>query len=238
MEGEAGVEISGEIRVVDLPSAAIAWTIALEPGPLPRDIDAVLSYDRSLLVLKRHADMFAYRPDGTLAWQSSTSGIQGLAGQLSFTPDGSSVGFLTGYLLFCSTATGKKTRTVVYPQMPSRMPDEPRDLLTVTVVGWQGDVPLGGFSEGVLSLSETPRWLLRAPRETRALQVATDRVRWSGRDPGPLDTGPAVNRYRPIINVVGACALGVVIFVLVWWRRRTIKGAPEREDEDAAIRFV
>jgi hypothetical protein len=100
-------------------------------------------------------------------------------------------------------------------------------------VGWEGDVALITLIDGVIRMTLPPQWLLRAPSETRVLRVAADRVRWSGRQPGPLETGPAFDRYRPIINVAGGSALALILVAIFWWCRRSL-----REDGHAAIRVV
>jgi hypothetical protein len=176
--------------------------------------------------------MFTYRANGTLLWQVQLDG-GGLAGPLSFTADGNSFAVVQGWIVIRGGATGTAQRSIEYQQVFSRMPDQPSNFAPVRIAGWEGDTPLVTVSDGVIRLSSPPQWLLRAPVDARDLQVATDRVRWSGREPGPPDPGPAFDWYRPIINVAGGGALTILVAALFWWRRRRL-----REDEHAEIRVV
>ncbi|MCM0675091.1 hypothetical protein NCC78_10370 [Micromonospora phytophila] len=217
--------VSGQIRVVDMPSGDIRWTVPLDPGPLPRTVDAVLSPDGSTMLVQRHGDLYAYRRDHGVVWKRSTN-IDGLVGQVSWKPDGRSVALADHGLCMLATDSGEQGKCVQWKPQLLGMRAGVQFYGGPEVLGWDGDDLIINAGRDVVHLSETPEILLRTPRDTRQVRIATSGVRWTARQPGPPDLGPAIHRYRPIIRIGGLTAIGIIAVIVAIRLRRHIRRRP------------
>ncbi|PWU58340.1 hypothetical protein DLE60_22260 [Micromonospora globispora] len=212
--------VSGQIRIVAIPSGEVLWSIPLEPGPLPRSVDAVLSPDGSTVLVQRHGDLYAYRRGSGVVWHRSKS-IDSLPGQLAWNPDGRSVAFDNTGLCLVAADTGKTNRCLNWRFPLSQLTDAVQTFGSPEIVAWEGQTPTISVGNAVVRVSATPEVLLRTPRDTRHVKIASSRVRWIPRQPGLPDPGPAIHRYRPIINIGGLAIVGVgVVNVAIRLRRR------------------
>lgn len=205
--------VRGQIRVVEMPSGDIRWTIPLDPGPLPRTVAAVLSPDGLTMVVQRHGDLYAYQRDHGIIWNRSTH-IDGLAGQVSWKPDGASVAVADGDVCLLAVNTGEQDNCVGWVRRLLHMPNRGQYYGPAKVVGWDGDTPIINAGTGVIRLSEAPELLLQSPRDTRQLLLASSGVRWTSHQPGPPDAGPAIHRFRPITRTGGLTVLGIIAVIV------------------------
>lgn len=222
---EDSYPVSGQIRIVAIPSGNVLWSIPLEPGPLPRSVDAVLSPDNSTMLVQRHGDLYAYRRDSGVVWHRSKN-VDSLPGQLAWNPDGRSVAFDNGGLCLVAANTGKTNRCLNWRFPLSQLTDAAQAFGSPKIVAWDGETPTISVGSAVVRVSATPEILLRTPQHTRHLKVASSRVRWIPRQPGPPDPGPAIHRYRPIINIGGLALVGVGVVVAAIRLRRRYRRRP------------
>ncbi|MFC7246013.1 WD40 repeat domain-containing protein [Catellatospora aurea] len=228
--------VRGEIRVVDLPSGAVAWTAPLADGPLPREVNAALSPDGSTLAVQRHGDLYTHRRDGGPGWSRSMSmsTLGGLAGQLAWTPDGRSIAVDVGDLCLLDADTGATGTCLQWQSMLQRMPEQVQTHGLPVVLAWQDGRPIVALPRDVVRLTEVPELIMKTPAypsaPVGALTVATGRVDWSPRQPGPQDPGPAIHRYRPLIDgaglVITLLTIGYAVLRLSRRHRRTAGRKP------------
>ncbi|GAA1383891.1 hypothetical protein [Catellatospora chokoriensis] len=227
--------VRGEIRVVDLPSGAVVWTAPLADGPLPREVKAALSPDGSTLVVQRHGDVYTHRRDGRAGWSRSMNMAGGLAGQLAWTPDGGSIAVDTGDLCLLDAGTGATQTCLAWQSMLQRLPEREQAFgLFPVVLAWMDGRPVVALPRAVVRLTEVPELIMGTPTypasPVGALTVATSRVDWTTRQPGPPDPGPAIHRYRPLIGGAGLgialLAIGYAVLRLSRRHRRTAVRKP------------
>lgn len=225
--GEAAYPVSGQLRVVDMPSGAVRWTVPLEPGPLPRTVDAVLSHDGSTVVVQRHGDLYAYQRDRGVTWKRSTR-VDELAGHAAWSPYGTSL-LAEDRMCMVLTDTGQPGRCLRWGPGLSGLRDELGFYSQPEIVGWDGVLPVVKAGTGVVRLSERAEVLVRVPRRTRVFQISAGGARSDTRQPGRPDLGPAIQRYRPIIRVGSLVAGGLTLVALVlWFRRRHVQRSASR----------
>ncbi|MBV1853047.1 WD40 repeat domain-containing protein [Catellatospora tritici] len=222
----SGYPVSGELRVVAVPTGEVAWSAPLADGPLPREVDAALSPDGSTLAVQRHGDFYTYRRGVGVGWHRTLDGE--LAGQLAWTPDGKSIAANDGFLCLVDAKTGATGRCISWQSMLPRMPVREQTFGPTTVLAWEGDVPIIALPRDVVRMTEVPELLMRTPRGTGALAVSTSRVSWNPRQPGPPDPGPAIDRFRPLIDGAGLVVGGLVLVYAVVRLRRRARGRSSR----------
>ncbi|WP_155368911.1 WD40 repeat domain-containing protein [Catellatospora vulcania] len=215
--------VRGEIQVVDLGTGAVAWTAPLPDGPLPREVDAALSPDGSTLIVQRHGDLHTYRRDGGVGWSRSVDSGDGVAGQLAWTPDGRSVVDASGLCLL-DADTGATGKCIQWQERLTRMPVREQTFAKPIILAWENGAPIVTMGRDVVRLTEVPELLMRTPETPQtvsALTVASTRVQWTPRQPGPPDPGPAVHRYRSLLVGAGwAIVLLALGYAAVRLRRR------------------
>ncbi|HZM75819.1 MAG TPA: hypothetical protein VFC19_08840 [Candidatus Limnocylindrales bacterium] len=86
---DSDIEVRGQIRAIDPVTGGYEWAIALQPGPLPRDVSVAVAADGSLVAIKRHANLSLYDSGGRLLWIRPVDGE--LAGQKALVPQRRSV---------------------------------------------------------------------------------------------------------------------------------------------------
>jgi len=206
---DSDIEVRGEIRAVDPVSGEFVWAIRLEPGPLPRDITVAVAPDGSLTAIQRHAELWLYDADGRLLWIRPFNGD--LAGQKAFLLEWRSVASASLFFIDPS-ATENGVGGLCHD-----MTDFPRSSSggPVEILGWEAGFPIVNLSRDVVSLQGVPTKLLEGPQHLAFIGFASERVRWSKREPGPPDAGPFVDRYRPILNVAGGALLIIVLLVAI-----------------------
>ncbi|WP_144120314.1 WD40 repeat domain-containing protein [Catellatospora sichuanensis] len=215
--------VRGAINVVDLPSGAVAWSAPLADGPLPREVQAALSPDGSTLIVQRRGDLYTYGREHGVGWTRSLSMTGGIAGQLAWTPDGRSIAVDMMDLCLLDADTGVTGRCLQWQAMLTRMPEREQTFAKPIILDWADGAPIVTMGRDVVRLTEVAEILMRTPRTDTvgALTVASSRVQWTPRQPGPPDPGPLVHRYRPLLVGAGwAIAVLALGYILIRLRRR------------------
>ncbi|MET7805964.1 hypothetical protein [Micromonospora chersina] len=225
--GEAAYPVTGQLRVVDMPSGVVRWSVPLEPGPLPRTVDAVLSQDGSTIVVQRHGDLYAYQRDRGVIWERSTR-VDELAGHAAWSPYGTSV-LAEDRMCMVMADTGQSGRCLRWGPGLSGLRDELEFYGIPDIVGWDGVLPIVRAGQGLVRLSDRAEVLVRVPRRTRVFQISAGGARSDTRQPGPPDLGPVIQRYRPIIRVGSLVAGGLTAVALaLWFGRRHVRRSTAR----------
>jgi hypothetical protein len=215
-------EVSGEIRIVNMPSGEVEWVVPLAPGPLPRQVDGALSPDGLAVAVQRHGDMYVYRRAGGTVWQRGMNSSSALAGERPWAADSRSfvVAEYAGYWLLVDASTGKAGRSMPVALRLKKLGERVSSRQDVALVAWQGEVPIGSTSREIVRLSETPEILLTVvPEDSFGVQIATERIDWTSRQPGPPDPGPMLQRLRPARYPAGLAILAVVAIIMILRRR-------------------
>jgi len=103
------------------------------------------------------------------------------------------------------------------------------------VLGWDEGWPIVNMAPSVVSLRGVQANLFEGPADARYLTFASERVRWSQREPGSPDPGPFLDRFQTAIRKIGGVARGVmvpgaillvVVLIAIQWRRRRVRRKP------------
>lgn len=201
----------GELRIVDVATGAISWSVPLEPrADAVGMLTGAFAPNGSAIAVQHGDDLIVHRHDGT-GWQVTLDSRR-LAGTSAWTPDLRTVLVMdrVGSLHGLDAATGQPTAAPPIDGWPG-----------ARLVGWRDGAPVVVDGRSIRLLGPHPAVLATAPADTLELEVAADAVALPLRDPGDPQAGPFAARYRMllILGAVGLVALACALAVWAWRRR-------------------